>query len=286
MKALLLAGCLFTSTNLLAQTPAPSTDTQISIVELRARGARLQEIIRSARASDDAAFAREVSPAGEITIDSENPQRAKSVQPLTAKNLRDLIGTCVPFDQISVSLAREPYSVFLVLQCSTGDLLGDVRASFQFENGLLTKARFGEIVYSYEDGKAQTNTVFAPLQPQLLEHHVRVTAIEALLTAMAGRDPKAFAAAGGASIAFSRDAEVILSALTAPGASRLDIDSLASLRACKAGRPLSTESDWYSVSWECPNGAVAGNHRYLFKFAGRNLIAVQAGRQPPKNKIN
>ena len=124
------------------------------------------------------------------------------------------------------------------------------------------------------------------VEAMVAEARGRNATIDSLLGAMARRDQKGFAAVGGPGIAFSTDAEMVLTAVMAPRTPRLGIESLAALRACKAGRPQSTQSDWYSVSWDCPANARVEDTRYLFKFAGRNLVAVQAGRRPPRVKIN
>lgn len=115
------------------------------------------------------------------------------------------------------------------------------------------------------------------------EAQARVALIDHLLGAMAHHDHRAFAALGGDKIAFTADPDMVFTAVVSPRAPRLTIDSFAALSACKAGRPESLSANSYSVSWQCPNAV--DDISYSFKFAGRNLIAVQAVRHPPTIKI-
>ena len=114
----------------------------------------------------------------------------------------------------------------------------------------------------------------------------RIATIQKLLDAMARRDQTTFKALGGDKVAFSGDPELTFNALMAPRTPRLAIDSFASLASCKADAPRSTGVDWWTVAWACPVGGTARGAAYSFKFAGRNLVAVQASRRPPPVKIN
>ena len=120
----------------------------------------------------------------------------------------------------------------------------------------------------------------------LAEANGRIAIIQGLLAAMNRRDEKAFRALGGDKVAFSGDPDLTFNALMAPRTPRLAIDSFAGLAMCKAANPRSTGVDWWTVSWQCPAGARNADSQFSFKFAGRNLIAVQAAHQAPKVKIN
>jgi hypothetical protein len=118
------------------------------------------------------------------------------------------------------------------------------------------------------------------------EQRTRLATIDALLTAMAHHDAKAFKASGGEKIAFSSDPDAVFSFVVRPNAPRLAVNSFAGLGSCVAGHPRPIAIDWYTVSWDCPAGGPNVPLQYSFKFAGRNLVAVQATRQPPKFRLN
>ena len=118
------------------------------------------------------------------------------------------------------------------------------------------------------------------------EARARFAVLNTLLDAMHRHDRRAFAAAGGDKVAFGADPEANFSALMGAKTPRLRIDAFDGLAACTRSKQVSTAAGWFTVSWDCPPGGRQGDTQFAFKFAGHNLVAIQAVRQPPKVKLN
>ena len=133
---------------------------------------------------------------------------------------------------------------------------------------------------------AQADTALERVNALAEEARARSVALSSLLDAMSRHDQRAFAAVGGNNVAFGGDPEASFAALMGPHTPRLRITSFDWLAACTRSKQVSTAGDWFTVRWHCPTGGPNGDTQFAFKFAGRNLVAVQAVRQPPKVKLN
>jgi hypothetical protein len=281
--------CLAASSGSIAQAPERPANPSVSFEEAIARGAKLDAILHRLRQGDESSFNAIVSPRARIIVKPLEVGSVDQVEPLTVRTLRSWLGSCNQLGEVAVAKTQDPYEVEFVFQCETKGLSGDFRGAFRFEKGQVLEVRIGSIRYGPPVGGAPLQESLPgndPLYAFLNEHRTRIAKIEVLLGAMGRRDQNAFRAMGGDKIPFSSDPESIFSALMGPGAAHLAIDSFASLRSCKPGRPLSIDGDWYTVVWDCPARSAVEPSRFSFKFAGRNLIAVQAVRQPPKFKLN
>ena len=110
----------------------------------------------------------------------------------------------------------------------------------------------------------------------------RVATIQNLLDAMRKHDQRAFKAVGADKVAFSPVSDDNWITNIGPKTPRLSIDAFDRFASCRADRPRLTGVDWYSVIWYCPDEAGERDAQFSFKFAGRNLIAVQASHLPPR----
>ena len=277
---------------LFAQEPT-QTSTQASDLALaKVRAFILNKLMHHALKAEDSVFQEGVSAQALIAVDLPHSEPQRREEPLTAGNLRLWLGSCAQLPQIAVTIGPDPYRIHSIYQCSTGKLAGDVRAIFTFDKGLLTGVHIGKVNYMPAPPAGSVTMVQAsssddvPLREFLDEHHARLATIEALLDAMARADQARFRAIGGDKIFFSSDPERIFSAVVAPSATHLAVDSLAGLRSCKHGTPIASDADWYAVSWQCSATGGMSTSQYSFKFSGRNLVAIQAARPAPKFKFN
>ena len=291
MRWVALLMCLVAS-GASAQVPATSLPSSSEYVVARTREAELNGLLRRVLQGEELSLNKDIGPNAIIAIESLGSEPSNRIEPLTASNLRAWIGECNQLGQIAVTKASGPYQIYFAYQCATEKMSGDVRAVFAFEHDLLTEVRLNRVIYVPSRGDASapaqqpgTTEIYDPMKTFFNEHQGRIAAIDALLDAMQRRDEKAFRAARGNEIAFSSDPEMIVSAMMAPGASRLTLDSLASLRSCKAGRPLAAPGNLFTVAWECPVDGRDAASQFSFRFAGRNLVAVQALPGPRKVKI-
>ena len=254
----------------------PVSPPALGYDEARIRSGKVDDLLRRARRGEEL-IADVASPEARIFIALPGNPSVIRIEKLTSRALRDWIGSCTEFGMGAVSTSKNPYDFHIILQCDSEKLSGDFRAIFTFEAGRVTGVRIGR------EGNVPST---GPIIPIMSEHQQRNAIIDALLDAMKHRDQKAFLAVGGDKIFFSSDPEAIFSAVVGPRASRLRLDTFASLSSCKVGRPASFFVDWYVIAWQCPPNGPKSTVAYSFKFAGHNLVAIQAARPAPKFKFN
>jgi hypothetical protein len=246
-------------------------------VDAKAKESTLKDLFSRVRRGEEIAFNEHVRRGATIVVETSGVEPHSKAELLTSSKIRDWIVSCIRADETGMNLWQDAYQVHVIFQCSTSKLSGDFRGIFTFKNNLLT-----HILVQRMNEKP----LYDPIQNWADEHRARVATISGLLEAMNRRDRRSFSALGGDKVFFSPDPQAIFSAVVAPRAAHLTIDSFAGLRSCKAGRPVSADSDWYTVAWECRAAIDVGASRFSFKFAGRNLVAIQAAPPVPALKLN